>query len=199
MSVVAKTPNPFLANVSSYQKKLAEENARNSSLNNGKGGSATISMDGMNAGSAPVSNFDGGGDVTDEKEGSTQQDKLATFSTAGLSLEPIATGKADEKQQQDAGATDSDPESVVVEKPGVLSTFNNLTDSKQVKAPEKFFESPGLPNSSPAEERGMRPDPPADPFAISGSELSLEDSAAAEQAESKDADSDKPADRPGNH
>ncbi|WP_455376519.1 hypothetical protein, partial [Kaarinaea lacus] len=81
-------------------------------------------------------------------------------------------------------------------------------DGDQQETSQKYFESPGLPNSSPAEERGLRPEPPKDLFKAFGSGDASDDELANDSAnqvsskpeeDGKSKDSDKTVGRPANH
>ena len=182
-----KAPNPFLANVKSYQEKLAREKESQE---------ATISMDALNAGALPSSST---------SDGSAKQDKLSSFSTGSLSLEPMSTDANSSETKEDDNTVKPDPESVVVQKPDVLNTLGS-SDNPEQGAPKQFFESPGLPKNSPTQERGLRPEPPSDPFKTFGSDLSLEEEstepdkqAEQSQAETGSNESAQPGSRPSSH
>ena len=138
----AETPmptsvNPFLANISTYKAKMASTNSEKAG-----GGGATISMAAMNPGSIPASTTPNS--IQEEK-----QDKPASFSTGGLSLEPLAS----EKEQSEAEAAgkakveSKDPQSVVVQAPGTMIPTDNRQNALPAEETQQYFKSPGLPNA----------------------------------------------------
>jgi len=138
-----KTVNPFLANISTYQAKL--KNKENESQN---GGGATISMDGLNAGSMPSTL----GKLDSTDNASNNRDKLSSFSTGGLSLEPMTTDSDEQKSEMlgEAKAAPNGLQSVVVQSSSNMIPTDNRQTAALDESAKPFFTSPGLPNSKDA-------------------------------------------------